>query len=79
MTLKSGWKTYAACAALIAAGVASAFGVHVPEWALTLIAGAGGIAGRMAIANNAKAAAVAAEALAASVAEAVNSPEKPTA
>lgn len=72
-----GWKTYAACAVLIAAGVASAFGVHVPEWALTMIAGVGGIAGRMAIADNAKAATLAAEALAASVADAVK--DKPAA
>lgn len=49
-----GWRTYAACLALIAAGVAMGFGIHVPDWVITVIAGFGGIAGRAAIANNAK-------------------------
>lgn len=51
---KRGWRTYAACIALILIGVASGLGYYVPDWLVTVIAGLGGIAGRAAITNNAK-------------------------
>lgn len=79
MTLKSGWKTYAGCAVLIGLGVAQAFGVQIPDAVYAVVAGLTGIGGRMAIANNAKAAALAAEALAASVGATIKAADKPVA
>ncbi len=66
-----GWKTYAGCAVLIGLGVAQAFGVQIPDAVYAVVAGLTGISGRLAIAHNAKVAAVAAEALVASVAATV--------
>lgn len=49
-----GWRTYAACAVLILMGISAGFGIHIPDWIVQVVAGLGGIAGRAAIANNAK-------------------------
>ncbi|MGB8601968.1 MAG: hypothetical protein WCD42_07205 [Rhizomicrobium sp.] len=59
MTLKRGWKTYACCAALIAVGIATAWGVHIPDWVPMILAGGAGAGGRLAIADNARTSATA--------------------
>lgn len=73
--IKTGWRTYAACAALVVAGVAAAFGVHVSDGVITVIAGLGGIAGRAAISNNARKTAEDARALVQSLLAEVSVPE----
>lgn len=49
LSLKTGWKTYAACAVSAGLGIASAFGVHVPDWATWCLAAFFGIGIRSAI------------------------------